>query len=183
VRIQRSDAFFVVVDLQERLMPVIHAAEEVERNVERLIRGAKILDVPLLVTEQYVKGLGPTVPRLRTALEETVGYTPIEKATFSALGSGEFVTAVRNLRKKHAIVAGVETHVCVWQTVRDLLLGGFDVTIVGDAMSSRTAQNRDLAIRRMEGEGVCLSTTEMVLFELLVTSGTDEFREIARLIK
>jgi nicotinamidase-related amidase len=182
-RLQRSDVALVVIDLQERLMPVIHDAAAVTRNVDILIRGARVLDVPLLVTEQYVKGLGPTIEPLRRALAETSGYTPIEKATFSAWGVGEFVTSLRQLRRKQVLVAGVETHVCVYQTVSDLLANGYDVTVAGDAVSSRTLLNRDLGLRRMAADGARLSSTEMALFELLGTSGTDEFREIARLVK
>jgi nicotinamidase-related amidase len=120
---------------------------------------------------------------LRSALEETAGYQPVEKSCFSAQGCGEFVAAMRILQKKQIIVAGVETHVCVYQTVTDLLAAGHDVTIVADAMSSRSAENRDIAIRRMVGEGAHLSSTEMALFELAVNSGTDEFRSIAKLVK
>ena len=117
------------------------------------------------------------------ALEETAGYQPVEKSCFSAQGCGEFVAAMRMLKKKQIVVAGVETHVCVYQTVTDLLAAGYDVTIVADAMSSRAAENRDIAIRRMVAEGAHLSSTEMVLFELTVNSGTDEFRSISKLVK
>jgi len=165
-------------------MPVIDRSAEVAANIERLIRGVHLLDaIPILVTEQYVKGLGATIEPLRIALEETAGYQPVEKACFSAQGCGEFVAAMRLLKKKQIIVAGVETHVCVYQTVTDLLGAGYDVTIVADAMSSRAAENRDIAIRRMLAEGAHLSSTEMALFELTVNSGTDEFKSIAKLVK
>ena len=165
-------------------MPVIDRNAAVAANIERLIRGFHLLDtMPVVVTEQYVKGLGGTIEPLRRALEETAGYQPLEKACFSAQGNGEFQAALRLLKKKQVIVAGVEAHVCVYQTVIDLLAGGYDVTIVADAVSSRTAENRELAIRRMMSEGAHLSSTEMVLFELTVSSGTDEFRAISKLIK
>ena len=165
-------------------MPVIDRNAEVAANVERLIRGCHLLDgIPILITEQYVKGLGATIAPLRKALEETAGYEPLEKMCFSAQGSGEFHAAMRMLKKKQILVAGVEAHVCVYQTVTDLLAGGYDVTIVADAMSSRTAENRELAIRRMLADGAHLSTTEMALFELTVNSGTDEFRAISKLVK
>lgn len=164
-------------------MPVIHGREAVEANVARLIRGAHHLAVPILVTEQYVKGLGPTVSAVREALQETSGYTPIEKACFSAHGCAEFSTEMRNLKRHHVIVCGVETHVCVYQTVSDLLAAKFTVTLAADALSSRTQENRDIAIRRMVAEGALLSSTEMALFELTRTSGTDEFRFVAKLVK
>jgi nicotinamidase-related amidase len=183
-RLLRSESLLLIIDVQEKLMPVIDRNAEIAANIERLIRGCHLLDtIPILVTEQYVKGLGPTIEPLRVALEETAGYQPVEKSCFSAQGCGEFVAAMRILKKKQIIVAGVETHVCVYQTVTDLLAAGHDVTIVADAMSSRSAENRDIAIRRMVAEGAHLSSTEMALFELTVNSGTDEFRSIAKLVK
>jgi nicotinamidase-related amidase len=183
-RLLRSESLLLLIDVQEKLMTVIDRHAEVAANIERLIRGCHLLDtIPIIVTEQYVKGLGPTIEPLRRALEETSGYQPIEKSCFSAQGCGEFQAAMRNLKKKQIIVAGIETHVCVYQSVTDLIAGGYDVTIVADAMSSRTAENRELAIRRMVGEGAHLSSTEMLLFELTVNSGTDEFRAIAKLVK
>ena len=183
MRLQRNDTLLIVIDVQEKLMRVIDNAAEVERNIERLVHGFHLLDVPSLLTEQYVRGLGPSTPAIRTAFEESGGYTPIEKSCFSSYGSGEFVTELRNLRRKHVVVAGVEAHVCVYQTVSDLLANGYDVTIVADAISSRTQENRETARRRMTDDGAHLSSTEMVLFELAVTSGTDEFRAISRLVK
>src|SRR4051795_9735312 len=182
-RLHRADAFLIIIDVQLKLMPVISEREAVERNIDRLVRGARIVDIPVILTEQYVHGLGPTVPIVRRAFEETSGYVPIEKACFSGYGCAEFVMAPRNLHRKQAIVAGIEGHVCVYQTVGDLLTNGYDVTIVADAISSRAEANKDIAIRRMLFDGARLSSTEMVLFELTVSSGTDEFREISRLVK
>jgi nicotinamidase-related amidase len=182
-RLHRAEAFLLVIDVQQKLMPVIDDHKSVERNIDRLVRGCKILDIPAIVTEQYVRGLGPTVPAIRRAFEETSGYEPIEKASFSSYGSPEFVMATRNLHRKEALVAGIEAHVCVYQTVSDLLQNGYDVTIIADAVSSRTSANKEIALRRMISDGAKVSSTEMVLFELTVTSGTDEFREIFRLVK
>lgn len=183
MRLHRSDALLVIIDVQERLMPVIDAREEVERNIARLIRGCRILEVQPIVTEQYVKGLGATVSEVRKALEETSGYSPIEKDCFSSFGCGEFQAALRGARKRQILVAGVEAHVCVWQTVRDLLTNNYEVTIIADATSSRSPQNKDIALRRMVSEGAKLSSTEMALFEMTVASGTDEFRAISKLVK
>ncbi len=183
MRLDRNDAVLVVIDVQERLMPVIHERLEVERNLERLIRGAHVVGVPAIVTEQYVKGLGPTVEPLRHALEETSGYRPIEKDCFSAHGCAPFAAQLAALDRRQVMIAGVETHVCVYQTVRDLLAAGLHVWIVADAVSSRTPRNRDIALQRLVSEGAKLSSTEMALFEMLVVSGTDEFRAIAKLVK
>ena len=182
-RIHRADAVLIVIDVQEKLMPVIDRHDEVARNIERLVRGCKVLDVPAMLTEQYVKGLGPTIPPVKGAFEETSGYEPIEKNCFSGYACAEFVTALRLLQKKQAIVAGIETHICVYQTVVDLMANGYQVTIVADAAGSRSASNKDVALRRMVAEGAKLSSTEMALFEMLVAAGTDEFRDIARLVK
>jgi nicotinamidase-related amidase len=183
VRLDRNDAVLVVIDVQERLMPVIHERFDVERNVERLIRGAHILGVPAIVTEQYVKGLGPTVEPLRAALEETGGYRPIEKNCFSAHGCDPFAAQLAALDRRQVLLAGVETHVCVYQTAQDLLGAGRQVWIAADAVSSRTARNRDIALQRLVSEGAKLSSTEMALFELLGVAGTEEFRAVSKLVK
>lgn len=183
MRLNRTNAVLVVIDVQEKLLPVIDEGEEVVRNIERLIRGCHILGVPSLVTEQYVKGLGPTVEPLRTALAEGSGYKPIEKTCFSAQGCEPFVAQLATLERKQVLIAGIETHVCVYQTVTDLLRAGFAVTILADAVSSRTPRNRNIALQRMVADGAKLSSTEMALFELTVVSGTEEFKAISRLVK
>lgn len=164
-------------------MPVIHERFEVEKNIERLIRGAHVLGVPVIVTEQYVKGLGHTVEPLRSALEETSGYRPIEKSCFSAQGCEAFAAQLAALERRQVLVAGVEAHVCVHQTATDLLALQMSVTLVADAVSSRTPRNKEIALRRMTGGGALLSSTEMALFELLRTAGTAEFRAISALVK
>ncbi len=183
MRLDRNNALLLVIDLQERFMPVIHEREALQRNVERLVRGCHILGVPVILTEQYVKGLGPTVPELRAVFEESGGYRPIEKSCFSAYGCTAFEQALRASGRTQVLVSGIETHVCVYQTVTDLLGAQFEVTLIADALSSRTAQNKAIALERMQNDGAKLSSTEMALFELLVTSGTDEFRAISRLVK
>lgn len=136
-----------------------------------------------MLTEQYVKGLGPTIDPVRVAFEESGGYKPIEKACFSAHGCEPFAAQLAALERTQVLVAGVEAHVCVYQTVADLLRAGLSVTVLADAVSSRSPHNREIALRRMVSDGVKLSSTEMALFELLGVSGTDEFRAISRLVK
>lgn len=182
-RIERNNAVLVVIDIQEKLAPVISDIEGVTANIERLIRGTHLLGVPALVTEQYVKGLGATVSSLQAALGETHGYKPIEKACFSSVGCEEFADYLALLERKQVILCGVEAHVCVYQTALDLLDRGFQVYLVADAVSSRTDRNREVALQRLVSEGAKLTTTEMVLFELTVTSGTAEFKAISRLVK
>jgi hypothetical protein len=164
-------------------MPVIDRADDVVRNVDRLVRGCHVLGVPAILTEQYVRGLGGTVETVRKAFEETTGYRPIEKMCFSAQGCAAFAAQLAALERKQVLVAGVEAHVCIYQTVRDLQAAGLAVTLIADAVSSRTAENREIAVRRLLSDGVKLSSTEMALFELAVVSGTDEFRAISKLVK
>jgi nicotinamidase-related amidase len=184
MRLERNRAVLVIIDVQERLMPVIHDRFAVEANLERLVRGCHILRVPVIVTEQYVKGLGGTVEPIRRALEETCGYRPIEKNCFSAQGCDAFSAQLQALDRDQVLLAGVESHVCVYQTGRDLLATGRNsVTLIADATSSRTERNRDIALSRLIAGGAKLSSTEMALFELLEVSATEEFRAISRLVK
>jgi nicotinamidase-related amidase len=183
MKLRREDAVLVVIDIQEKLLPVIHGGEAVVRNVDRLIRGCHILGVPAIVTEQYVRGLGPTVEPLRRAFDETGMAPAIEKDCFSAEGCERFASGLSALGRRQVLVAGVETHVCVYQTVSDLLSKGYEITVIADAVSSRTAENKEIALRRMTQDGAKISSTEMALFELTVVSGTDEFRAISKLIR
>lgn len=183
MKLRRENAVLVIIDVQEKLMPVIDRADDVIRNIERLIRGCHILGIPTVVTEQYVKGLGKTVEPVRRALEETGGYSPIEKWHFSAYACEAFSGWLKSLGRKQILIAGVEAHVCVYQTVEDLLAKPVAVHVIADAVSSRTAQNREIALRRMTADGAKLSSTEMALFELAGSAGTDEFRAISRLVK
>lgn len=183
MKLDRQNAVVVVIDVQERLMPVIDRGDGVLRNIDRLVRGCHVLGVPALLTEQYVKGLGSTVPVVRQAFEQTSGYRPLEKMTFSAMRLDAFAAQLAALERKQILLAGVETHVCVYQTARDLIVAGFSVTLVADALSSRTQENKDVALRRMQADGARLSSTEMALFDLVGTSGTDEFRAIVKIVK
>jgi nicotinamidase-related amidase len=182
-RLERDRAALVVIDAQERLARVIHEYEKVERNLERLVRGCHVLGVPALVTEQYPKGLGPTTQAVRKALQETYGLRPIEKTCFSSLGSEPFAASIGALGRQQVLVAGIEAHVCVYQTVRDLLGAGYEVTVIADAVSSRSLENRELALRRMRDDGAKIASTEMALFEMTVSAGTDEFRRISALVR
>ncbi len=180
-RLDRANTLLLVLDVQEKLMPAIDDAETVLGNIDRMIRGCRILGVPVLVTEQYVKGLGRTVEPVRAALEHD--YRPIAKNCFSAHGSVDFEEALHVSRRRQILVTGVETHICVYQTVSDLLRDRYEVTLIADALSSRTLRNKKIALKRMQSDGAKLSSTEMALFELMTVAATDEFREIAKLVK
>ena len=179
-RIRRATAALVVVDIQERLLPAIFEKERVVQNALRLIQGAAALHVPVLVTEQYRKGIGQTVPEVAAAIP---GFAPMEKLAFSACGAEGFVEALTARDREDIILCGIEAHVCVCQTCLDLLDRGFRVFVAADAISSRTAENHRLAVERMAAAGAVNVSTEMILFELLERAGTDEFKRILSLVK
>ena len=172
----RKDAVLVAVDAQEAFRPAVRDFDRVAHNIGVLVQGARALDVPVVVTEQYPKGLGRTVPEVAGHLD---GIEPIEKTCFSAAGADGFETDAR----EQAIVCGIETHVCVLQTVEDLLERGLEVHVVADAVTSRSDENRAIGLRRMEKDGATITSVETALFELLGAAGTDEFKTVQRLIK
>jgi nicotinamidase-related amidase len=180
MKLDRDRAVLVVVDVQEAFRPAVLHFEEVAENVAVLVQGAHALRMPVIVTEQYPKGLGRTVPEVAQHLE---GVTPIEKVCFSAAGSDEFNSALAGSGRDQILLCGIESHVCVNQTAEDLLAAGREVHVVGDAVTSRTAANRDLGLHKMEQSGATLTSVETALFELLREAGTPEFKEIQRLVK
>jgi nicotinamidase-related amidase len=179
-RLRRARAGLVVVDVQERLLPAIFEKERVLQNTVRLVQGAGILRVPVFATEQYRKGLGPTVPEVAAAIP---GFGPMEKLAFSACGATAFVPALKAKKVTQAILCGIEAHVCVSQTCLDLLDQDFQVFVVADAVSSRTPENHRCGVERMRAAGAIIVSTEMVLFELLEQAGTPEFKQILALVK
>jgi len=180
MRINKEQAAGLIIDIQERLFPHIHHHDLVEINTEILIRGLKLLDIPVLVTEQYRKGLGATIPSLDSVLGE---YSPLEKMSFSCCDDPGFMEALAEIQKRFIIIAGIESHVCVLQTVIDLLESGFLPVVIENCVSSRKAEDKVTAIERMRQEGAIISTYESVLFELARVSGTPVFKEISKLVK
>jgi len=178
--LDRHRTLAICVDIQERLLPHIHGNQELTRRAATLIRGLRVLDVPIVVTEQYTKGLGTTVPEIADALGT---YDPIEKMSFSCCGNPDVEATVLKKNRHQAIVFGIEAHVCVQQTVLDLIDRGQKVVVVDDCVSSRSANDARVAIERMRQAGAVISTMESVLFELLRVSGTQEFKTISALVK
>jgi nicotinamidase-related amidase len=179
-RLTRSNTALLVVDFQEKLLPAIHERERVVQNAVRLVKGAGVFGLPVLVTEQYRKGLGLTVPELATAVP---GFAPIEKLAFSACGAPAIVGALAAQRIRTVLLCGIEAHVCVCQTALDLLERSLAVFVASDAISSRTPENRRAGIDRMCSAGAVMVSTEMALFELLGQAGTDEFKQVLTLVK
>ena len=177
--LDRERALLLVIDVQEKLAAVMDGRERLEKNIAVLIKAARRLGMPIVATEQYRKGLGPTVPALR----ELLGEDPSEKMEFSCGASKPIAKKIVTSGRKQVIVAGMEAHVCVFQTVRDLLSGDFAVFVVEDAVLSRTPANRSVGLRLCERAGATLTSTETVLFDLLGVAGTPEFKDLAPLIK
>lgn len=169
----------VVVDVQEKLLPFIADKEMVVKNIVKLIKFAKIIGMPIVLTEQYPKGLGSTVKEIRELMAD---LQPITKLPFSCFGSEEFKESLRRLRASTLIIVGIETHVCVNQTALDAL-EKYRVHVISDATSSRTRENWRVGIERMAREGVTISSTEMLIYELLAKAGTEEFKRALELVK
>ena len=170
--LDRERAALVVVDVQEAFRPAVQAFDEVVENTRRLMDGARVLGIPVVVTEQYPKGLGRTV-------EELGEVSPVEKSCFSAARADGFALDGRD----QALVCGIETHVCVSQTAHDLLERGVEVHVAADAVTSRTDANKQVGLHKMEQSGAIVTSVETALFEMLGEAGTEEFKQVQRLIK
>ena len=179
MRFKRENSVLYVVDVQEKLTPLVENSAILIQQCRRLIQAAQILDIPVFWIEQYPKGLGATVSELREVLE---GLHPIEKRCFSAVCE-DAEHAFEGLGRDQIVVCGIEAHVCVLQTVLDHLEKEREVMVVADAVSSRKNLDRETALLRMKSEGALLSTVESILFEWLKTSEAEEFRAVQALIK
>ncbi len=180
VRLQRDECALLVIDVQERLLPVIHTAKEIERRVATAVTGARILGLPVLVTEQYPKGLGRTTGSVASALK---GIAPIEKSRFSCCGVEGVDRALADLEPRTILIAGIETHVCVMQTCLDLLERRIAPVLLTDCAGTRHPHDHQVAVERLRDAGALVTTLESALFELLEVAGTDEFRQISQLVK
>jgi isochorismate hydrolase len=180
MRLIKDSAIAIVVDMQERLFPVIYQNELVERNILLLIQGLKLLDVPVMVTEQYKKGLGATISSVELLVSSDLH---IEKSSFSCCDEPQFAEALAVSKKRVVILAGVESHICLMQTAIDLNAEGFVAVVVEDCVSSRTAENKRIAMDRLRQEGVIVTSCESLLFELCRFASGDAFKGISKLVK
>jgi hypothetical protein len=180
MRIKKENTIGVVIDIQSRLYPYIQDHELITRNNRILIRGLQILGIPLVVTQQYTKGLGETIPEIAEVLGE---YRHIEKMSFSCCDEPRFNEDLALSSKMYVIVTGIEAHVCVMQTVNDLIGQGYIPVVVEDCIGSRKPNDKKMAVERMRQAGAIITTYESILFELLKYSGTPEFKEISKLVK
>ncbi len=169
-----------VVDVQGKLAQLMHGKEALFKNVQVLVQAAKILGIPILWCQQVPDALGPTIPEVARLLTD---IEPINKSVFSCCGADQFIGKLNESSRSQVLLCGIEAHICVYQTAADLLNKGFDVSVVADAVSSRTVDNKQIALNRLAAEGASITSVEMALFELLRTAEHPKFRQIAKLIK
>jgi nicotinamidase-related amidase len=175
-----KDCCLVVVDVQGTLAQLMYDKQALFKNIQTLIKAAKILDIPILWCQQCPDSLGPTIPEIAELLTDN---KPINKASFSCCVDENFNVKLQTLNRRQVLLCGIEAHVCIYQTAVDLLRKGYEANVIADAVSSRTEENKQIAINRMSIEGVKVSSTEMALFELLKTAEHPHFKQIAKLIK
>ncbi len=176
-----EDCALAVIDIQEKLLPPIFEKERLVRNAQLLVRLADILSLPIIVSTQYVKGLGPTIEEI-SALMPAV--KPVDKMEFGCFGNGEYCSTVAGLANRNTLlVCGMESHICVMQTALGALNQGLNVHVAADAVSSRTELNWKLGLNRMQAAGAVMSSTEMMIYELLGKSGTPAFKEMLKHLK
>lgn len=182
--LNREEAVLVVVDVQEKLVPAIHQDlyPRSLKNIQIAIEAAATLELPILLTEQYPKGLGKTVPEVMRSLEGR-NYRLIEKMTFSCARDEGFLSAVSDLNRKQVVMVGMETHVCVYQTSVDLSRAGYSLFILDDAVSSRFLHNYQSGIQALRDAGCTVVSTETAIFQLLKVAATPEFKKVVSLIK
>jgi len=176
----REDSILLVIDVQEKLAPIIHGRAAVEAGIVRLARGARILGVPVLVSEQYPKGLGRTIPAVRAAAPDAPVH---EKTSFSCGAEPAILAAIRRLDRGTIVLAGIEAHICVLQTALDLVARGWKVHVAADATGTRVPANLAIGHDRAARGGAVITSTESVLFEWLGRSDVAEFKEVQALLK
>jgi nicotinamidase-related amidase len=176
-----TNTVLTVIDVQGNLAQAMHERQSLFENLRKLINGARILEVPMIVTEQIPEKLGSTRAEIAEFLPP--GLRPLAKSSFSCCGEKSFREELAARKRNQILVTGIECHVCVYQTTLDLLGLGYEVHVVTDCVTSRTPENRLLGIERMKNEGAKLTSTEMVLFELLGAADGEKFREIIKVVK
>jgi len=178
--LDRVGTVLVLVDVQGKLAQMMYQRDELFRNLRILARGMQLLEVPIILMEQTPEKLGPTVPEVSAVLAD---IQPIEKKTFSCARAPEFRARLRELEPRNVVLAGIEAHVCVYQTAADLIEQGYGVHLVVDAVSSRTESNRKAGVHRILSDGGHATTAEMLLFELQRSAEGDVFRELIKLVR
>lgn len=180
MKIRKEDCTGLIIDFQERLVPTIAGNRVIIRNTNKLVRGLKVFKVPVYFTQQNTRALGSTVNDLRNTMEN---FSAVEKMCFSCFNEPQLEQILKNDNKKYIIIAGVETHICVLQTVLDLLNNNYIPVVVEDCTGSSREREKEVAMWRMRKEGAMLTTSESILYELCNKAGNDDFRELLKLVK
>jgi len=178
--LSRTDTVLIVIDIQGNLAQAMYDKENLFANNVKLIKGFKAFNLPIIVTEQTPQKLGKTLPIIAAELD---GIKPIDKESFSCWEDIHFRKQLETLSRRHVVLLGIESHVCVYQTAADLIANGYSVHLVADAVSSRTPENREIGLAAMKSTGAQITSTEMVLFELLRTSADPKAKDIFKIVK
>lgn len=179
-RLSIEKTVLVIIDIQGNLAQAMTDKLLLFENVQKLIKGMQAFAIPIVVTEQTPQKLGSTISDIQSLL---TGIEKLSKASFSCCKNQHFVNKLSSLKRRQVLLAGIETHICVYQTAMDLIQAGYEVHIIGDAVSSRTPQNREIGIQKMRDGGAVLTSTETILFELLQTAEDARFKEIFKIVK
>jgi nicotinamidase-related amidase len=175
-----ANTVLLLIDFQERLFPVMHDKEKLLKNIIKLVKGAKALEVPIILTEQYPKGLGQTIPEIKELIPSVKA---VEKVCFSCTDEAAFNKALETLKRKQVLIAGIEAHICVYQTAMALERAGYEVQVVGDCVASRDPENKLTALFKLGAAGISPTTVELALFELLKVAQGDKFKQISSIVK
>lgn len=175
-----KNVVLLIVDVQGNLAHAMHGKELLFKNMQKLIKGIQVLGIPILWIEQNPQRLGPTIPEIANLLSN---IQPIGKMSFSSCGSDHFLQDLKALNRKQVLIAGIEAHVCVYQTAADLVDIGYEVQVVTDAVSSRDMLNKEIGLQKTRDLGACLTSVETALFELLKVAGGESFKEILKIVK
>lgn len=179
-KMEIENTILVIIDVQDKLFNVLKDKSDILESTVKLIKGVSSLGMPIIITEQYPKGIGKTVKEISGLLLEV---RPIEKMSFSCMGEDVFRAEVEKTGRKNVIICGIETHVCIYQTAMDLLSEGYNVIVAVDCVSSRSKINKKTAITKMAGSGANITTSEMALFELIKSANHPKFKEISKIVK
>jgi nicotinamidase-related amidase len=178
--LKTDNTVFLLVDVQGKLAHSMHAREHLFNNLKKIVKGMRVLEVPIVWAEQNPKGLGPTVPEIAELLADV---QPLPKYTFSCYKNKDIRQALEALNRPNVLVAGIETHVCVYQTIRDLTKAAYSVQLVADAVSSRTSENKQIGLEKCKSTGASITSVETVLFELLDVAEGERFKKILDIVR
>lgn len=178
--IKKENTILLIIDIQGKLAQLMHEKESLFQNAQKLVRGIKALEIPIIWAEQNPRGLGPTIPEIADLLSD---IQPVVKTSFSCCGSDQFVGELEKLGRRQILITGIETHICVYQTAADLVEKRYEVQVVADAVSSRSLENRQIGLQKIKDTGAVLTSVETALFELLKVADGEQFKEILRIIK